>query len=72
MIVEIVAQGDQGHAGYASASSEFTNAASVLARDLLKLDALFNTRSPCGCGLRRGYSYDALVFSRFYRSSATE
>lgn len=45
MMVDLLAQGDQRHAGYASSDGEFTNAAIVLARDLLKLDALFGSRS---------------------------
>jgi acetylornithine deacetylase len=44
MMVDVVAQGDQRHAGYA-AENGFTNAALVLARDLLKLDSLFEARS---------------------------
>ena len=43
MMVDLVAQGDQRHAGYA-AENGFTNAALVLARDLLQLDSLFETR----------------------------
>ena len=45
MMVDLLAQGDQRHAGYASSDGEFTNAAIVLARDLLKLDGLFADRS---------------------------
>jgi len=45
MLVEIIAQGDQRHAGYAADGREFTNAIILLARDLLKLDTLFTTRS---------------------------
>jgi acetylornithine deacetylase len=44
MMVDLLAQGDQRHAGYASSDGEFTNAAIVLARDLLKLDHLFDAR----------------------------
>jgi acetylornithine deacetylase len=44
LMVDLVAQGDQRHAGYA-AENGFTNAALVLARDLLKLDTLFDARS---------------------------
>jgi acetylornithine deacetylase len=44
MMVDLLAQGDQRHAGYASSDGEFTNAAIVLARDLLKLDTLFGSR----------------------------
>jgi acetylornithine deacetylase len=44
MMVDLLADGDQRHAGYA-ADGEFRNAALVLARDLLKLDGLFAGRS---------------------------
>ena len=45
MMVDLLAEGDQRHAGYAAADGEFRNAALVLARDLLKLDGLFTERS---------------------------
>ncbi len=45
MMVDLLAEGDQRHAGYAAADGEFRNAALVLARDLLKLDGLFVDRS---------------------------
>jgi acetylornithine deacetylase len=45
LMVDLVAQGDQRHAAYATADGEFTNAPLVLARDLLKLDGLFTGRS---------------------------
>ncbi len=45
MMVDLVAEGDQRHAGYASADGEFRNAALLLARDLLELDHLFDGRS---------------------------
>lgn len=45
LMVDLLAQGDQRHAAYASADGEFTNATLVLARDLLKLDGLFTSRS---------------------------
>jgi acetylornithine deacetylase len=45
LMVDLLAQGDQRHAAYASADGEFTNASLVLARDLLKLDGLFTSRS---------------------------
>jgi acetylornithine deacetylase len=45
MMVDLVAQGDQRHAAYASSDGAFTNATLVLARDLLKLDQLFTGRS---------------------------
>jgi acetylornithine deacetylase len=44
MMVDLLARGDQRHAGYAAADGEFSNAALVLARDLLKLDGLFAER----------------------------
>ena len=44
MMVNLIAHGDQRHAGYASAEAGFTNAAVALARDLVKLDALFASR----------------------------
>jgi acetylornithine deacetylase len=45
MMVDLLAEGDQRHAGYAAADGEFRNAVLVLARDLLKLDGLFAARS---------------------------
>jgi acetylornithine deacetylase len=45
MMVDLVARGDQRHAGYAAADGEFVNAALVLARDLLRLEDLFHGRS---------------------------
>jgi acetylornithine deacetylase len=45
MMVDLLAEGDQRHAGYAAADGEFRNAALVLARDLLKLEGLFAERS---------------------------
>jgi acetylornithine deacetylase len=45
LMVDLLAQGDQRHAAYASADGEFANASLVLARDLLKLDGLFTARS---------------------------
>jgi acetylornithine deacetylase len=45
MMVDLLAEGDQRHAGYAAADGEFRNAVLVLARDLLKLDGLFSARS---------------------------
>lgn len=44
MMVNLVAHGQQKHAGYASADPGFTNAAVALARDLVKLDGLFRER----------------------------
>jgi acetylornithine deacetylase len=45
MMVDLLAQGDQRHAGYASGDGEFVNAAIVLAGDLLKLEGLFDART---------------------------
>jgi acetylornithine deacetylase len=44
LMVDLVAQGDQRHAAYASGDGEFANASLVLARDLLKLGDLFTAR----------------------------
>jgi len=44
MMVDLLAEGDQRHAGYAAADGEFRNAAVLLAGDLLKLDGLFEAR----------------------------
>jgi acetylornithine deacetylase len=41
MMVDLVARGDQRHAGYASADGEFVNAVTTLAQDLVALDHLF-------------------------------
>jgi acetylornithine deacetylase len=51
MMVDLVAQGDQRHAGYAAADGAFTNAATRLARDLIKLDHLFDDRAHPVLGL---------------------
>jgi acetylornithine deacetylase len=45
MMVDLLAEGDQRHAGYASADGEFRNAALLLAGDLLKLAGLFEERT---------------------------
>jgi acetylornithine deacetylase len=45
MMVDLLAQGDQRHAGYAGDDGEFTNAVAVLARDLLQLDGLLAQRT---------------------------
>jgi acetylornithine deacetylase len=45
MMVDLVARGDQRHAGYAASDGEFVNAVIVLARDLLRLEGLFNART---------------------------
>ncbi len=45
MMVDLVARGDQGHAAYASGNGErVVNAAVVLAKDLVKLESLFQER----------------------------
>lgn len=43
MMVDLVARGDQRHAGYAAAG-DFTNAITVLARELVKLDGIVAER----------------------------
>ena len=45
MMVDLVARGDQRHAGYAAVDGSFVNAALVLARDLLRLEGLFDGRT---------------------------
>jgi acetylornithine deacetylase len=45
MMVDLLAHGDQRHAGYAAADGEFANAVLVLAEDLLRLDPLLAGRS---------------------------
>jgi acetylornithine deacetylase len=45
MMVDLLAQGDQRHAAYATSENGFTNAVQVLARDLIKLDAMFGGRT---------------------------
>jgi acetylornithine deacetylase len=45
LMVDLLAEGDQRHAGYAAADGEFSNAVLVLARDLLQLDGLFVGRT---------------------------
>jgi acetylornithine deacetylase len=44
LMVDVLAQGDQRHAGNTAGDGDFTNAALVLAQDLLKLPALFANR----------------------------
>jgi acetylornithine deacetylase len=44
MMVDLIARGDQRHAGYAADDGSFTNAALALARDLLRLGDLFTGR----------------------------
>ena len=45
MMVDLVAEGDQRHAAYATSEDGFTNSVQVLAGDLLKLDSLFAART---------------------------
>jgi acetylornithine deacetylase len=45
LMIDLLAEGDQRHAGYASEDGEFSNAVLVLARDLLQLDGIFVGRS---------------------------
>jgi acetylornithine deacetylase len=45
MMVDLVATGDQRHAGNVADDGGFTNAVQLLARDLLQLDGLFSGRS---------------------------
>jgi acetylornithine deacetylase len=44
LMAELVAEGNQRHAAYASGDGDFTNAVNVLAADLLKLGSLFGSR----------------------------
>jgi acetylornithine deacetylase len=44
MMIDLVAEGDQRHAAYAS-EDDFTNSVQVLARDLIKLESLFGDRT---------------------------
>jgi acetylornithine deacetylase len=44
MMVDLLAEGDQRHAGYAATDGGFRNAALLLAQDLLRLDDLFAER----------------------------
>ena len=54
MMVDLLAQGDQRHAAYASGEDGFTNSVQVLARDLLKLGfpVCRTHRIRCSAGLR--------------------
>jgi acetylornithine deacetylase len=45
MMVDLVAEGEQRHAAYASGDDGYTNAVQLLARDLIKLDSLFTGRN---------------------------
>ncbi len=51
MMVDLIARGDQRHAGYAAGAS-FTNSAIVLARDLLKLGSALPGAGASGAGPR--------------------
>ena len=51
MMVDLIAEGDQRHAGYAAGDGEFTDAVTVLARDLLRLPSLFEDRPHPTLGL---------------------
>ncbi len=44
MMVDLVAEGEQRHAAYASGDDGYPNAVQLLARDLIKLDSLFTGR----------------------------
>lgn len=44
MMVDLVARGDQRHAGRVTDDGPFTNALTMLARDLVRLDSLFTDR----------------------------
>ena len=45
LMADLIAEGDQRHAAYATADGDFTNATLVLAQDLLRLEDLFGSRS---------------------------
>ena len=45
MMVDLLAQGDQRHAAYATGDDGFTNSVQLLAQDLIKLSSLFAARS---------------------------
>jgi acetylornithine deacetylase len=45
LMVDLLAQGDQRHAAYAGGEDGFTNAVQLLARDLIKLDSVFEART---------------------------
>ncbi|NOT07735.1 MAG: M20/M25/M40 family metallo-hydrolase [Gemmatimonadales bacterium] len=44
MMADLVAKGDQRHAGYAAQDGDFTNAVTALARDLVRLDGIVAER----------------------------
>lgn len=45
LMVDLVAEGDQRHAAYASGNGGFRNATLILARDLLQLESVFQSRT---------------------------
>jgi acetylornithine deacetylase len=45
MMIDLLAQGDQRHAAYASNGDDFTNSVQLLARDLIKLESVFGART---------------------------
>jgi len=45
MMIDLLAQGDQRHAAYASVDDHFTSSVQLLARDLIKLDSVFEART---------------------------
>lgn len=51
MMADLVARGDQRHAGYAAQDGAFTNAITLLARDLLKLEGVVGERTHPVLGL---------------------
>lgn len=51
MMVDLVARGDQRHAGYAASGGDFTNAITALARELVKLDGIVAERAHPVLGL---------------------
>jgi acetylornithine deacetylase len=45
MMIDLLAQGDQRHAAYASNGDDFTSSVQLLARDLIKLESVFEART---------------------------
>lgn len=45
MMIDLLAQGDQRHAAYASNGEDFTSSVQLLARDLIKLESVFEART---------------------------
>ncbi len=45
MMVDLLAQGDQRHAAHAAGGDGFSNSVQILARDLIKLDSMFEART---------------------------